>query len=169
MRWVHRPIQGEADLAPIVALRQEIERAEPTGFPISPERLGASYLLPRPGWWSDFSLWERAGVLRGIGEVRIVETECGDRLAYVRLRVHPDYAMSSLPNEILVNCERVAASYFGTEFQIEVSAQQSHRTRIDLLECHGYTVDRVFNMMHRSLEKPIPAPETPARYQLGQC
>ena len=166
MRWDHRPIQGEADLAPIVALRQEIERVEPTGFPISPERLGASYLLPRPGWWSDFSLWERAGVLRGIGEVRIAELEGGDRVAYIRLRVHANDVETSLPDQILVNCEDVASGYFVTDFQAEVSAQQSHRTRSDLLERHGYFIDRVFKMMHRLLAEPISPAEMPASYQL---
>ncbi len=166
MRWETRSSVGEADLPAIVALRQVIEQADPTGFPISRERLRASYLQPRPGWRSGFTLWERNGELRGIGEVRIAEIEGGDRVAYLRLRVHPDEVETTLPDEMLVNCEELAGDYFGHDFQIEASAQRNQRKRIDLLERNGYQVDRIFNMMHRSLGDPIPAPELPVGYHL---
>jgi mycothiol synthase len=67
---------------------------------------------------------------------------------------------STLFDEILRWAERTASERFGRKHQIECSTDAGDEQRIEALLRHGYSVDRVFHLMSRSIDG-TPAPTEP--------
>jgi mycothiol synthase len=166
MDRVTRRAYRASDLEAVVELRIAIEQREPGRFPVSRERLKDAYRETRPGWWRDVALWERDGQLAGVGEINVHLETGGDRVAYLRLRVHPDEQSPPLIGDMLTWAEKTAGDYFNGEFQIEVSADQHARDRIAAFEKHGYAVDRLFHQMRRPLDAPPAEPAPVPGYTL---
>lgn len=165
MPLTSRPLAGEADLPALNALRAAIAAYVPNTPAVGEAVVRSVYLDPMPGNDLMFRLWELDGALVGVGEV-VVPDEAGDDgpIVYVRPRVHPTMAGSSVVMEIVAWAEGEALRRFGDGVRIEATVRGDASETIALLERDGYRQDRVFVRMERPLDGPVVDQPLPAGY-----
>ncbi|MGD1703812.1 GNAT family N-acetyltransferase [Dapis sp. BLCC M229] len=115
----------------------------------------------------DIRLWEDGdSKLIGFGKLSIKESVDG----YLSLRVHPTFRGEGIEEEIINWGEkqmREVATKGGASVVKLRSASRADKTeRIALLESCGFTPQRYFFEMERSLTEPIPKPELPIGFTL---
>ncbi|MGB3510319.1 MAG: GNAT family N-acetyltransferase [Microcoleaceae cyanobacterium] len=114
----------------------------------------------------DIRLWENGeGKLIGFGKLSIQESVDG----YLDLRVHPMVRGEGIEQEIIKWSEermREVAREKGVSVKLRSGTRDTQTERIALLESCGFTPERYFFEMERSLTEPFPKPELPTGFTL---
>lgn len=163
MAITHRPLET-SDFPALLDLFRLIEREHPSGRPVNAERLRSAYFGPDPGWLRVCEVWHDGRRMVGFGTTFLPETQDDDTIAYARFRVHPDLRETTLPGDVLAWAEKSAARMLGRDGLIETTTFASDVWANGVLEQSGYTVDRRFHVMRRSLAVPVPPCVPPPGY-----
>lgn len=169
MTFQRSPYTGEADLQPIANLINACEVVDHLEEGTSVAELRAELEAPGYDRKRDMSLWRDAdGRLQGFVRLwrpEVVETVEG-RLIF---KVHPQARRSDLGAQCLAWAEdrlREAAQTAGKLGILHARVSQKDAQKIGLLERQGFSIDRYFLTMARSLAEPIPEPVLPPGFSL---
>ncbi len=165
------PYTGEADLQPIADLFNACEAVDHLEEGTSVSELRVELASPDYDTTRDISLWRNSdGQLQGFARLwrpPIVETVEG-RLFF---KVHPSARQSDLGAQCLAWGEdrlREVAQAAGKPGILHVRVAEQDVEKIALLEKQGFSIDRYFFTMARSLAEPIPEPTLPPGFSLRQ-
>jgi mycothiol synthase len=159
-----RPYKGETDLPAIANLINACEAVDQLGGGTSIAELKDQFSYPSFKPERDLRLWEGSdGTLIAIGKLWVPPVQ-ETQDAGLMFKVLPSARNRGLENEILAWAE--------TELQhlcrdqnlrgnLRVSTRETQTDRVALLERSGFTVERHFLRMRRSLQTPIPEPQLP--------
>jgi len=174
-----RPYGGEADLEAIANLINACDAVDQLDEGISVSELRQEFDEPSVDKARDLCLWEDADTqLVGFGQLWIPPT--GEVIdGYLWFRVHPRARGGDLERQIMawgerrmreVSQERSVPVKLRSSTRAEQSDSPSYtlRDRIALLEHYGFTADRYFFSMERSLYEPIPEPDLPLSFTIRQ-
>lgn len=171
-----RTLVGEIDLQAIVDLVNVCEGVDQVGGGTSVPELWRSINTPsldreRSDKKRDICLWEdSAGSLIGFAQLLIPESGRQVR-GLLRFSAHPDWRGSGLQTRI-IECALARMQQVGRERGVHVELHSRARdddfARIAWLESHGFTLERRFLRMARSLEQPIPQSPFPEGFALRE-
>ncbi|WP_228035763.1 GNAT family N-acetyltransferase [Oculatella sp. LEGE 06141] len=163
-----RPYGGEADLQPIVNLLNACEAVDRLDSFYSTTALQQG--LAEPGFdpIHDMRLWEdENNDLIAIGKLRIPSTSSETIDSHLWFQVHPRARHRNLEAEIIAWSESRLRDV-ERERQLPVKLRSStcdHKhNRIAFLNNCGFTYERCFLTMVRSLTAPIPLPQLPTQF-----
>ncbi len=166
-----RPYTGEADLEAIANLINACEAVDRMDLGTSVPELRQEFDEPSLDKARDLRLWEDTdGRLIGFGQMWIPQS--GEVIdGFVGFRVHPTARGGDLERQIVAWAEGRLREV-GQERSVQVKLRSGSRTdktdRIAILESCGFTADRYFFTMARTLTEPIPEPQFPAGFTLRQ-
>ncbi len=164
-----RSYAGEADLPAIVALFNACEAVDRLGNSISVDELRQEHADPDWDLARDLRLWQdTSNRLLGIGAVRVMPPG-DDHSGFLRFNIHPEARGTALEAQIFAWVEqrmREVAHERGVCVNLRASARADHKYRVSLLEQHGFTSDRAFYRMTRSLAEPIPKAQFPVGFSV---
>lgn len=164
-----RPYAGETDLQAIAHLINTCEAVDRLEEGTSVEELRAEFDSPLLDKGRDICLWEDdSGKLIGFAKLSIPES--GEAIeGWLWFRVHPDARGGDLERQIFAWAEKRMGEV-GSDRNVRVKLrlwQRADRSdAIALLESAGFTGDRYFCRMQRSLAEPIPEPQFPEGFAL---
>lgn len=163
---VTRSYQGEIDLEAIAELFQACETVDRLDEWVSVSDLRQKFNAPDVDKESDIRLWENGeGKLIGFGKLSIQESVDG----YLSWRVHPTVRGEGIEQEIIrwgeARMKEVARDK-GVSVNLRSGTRDTQTERIALLESCGFTPNRYFFDMERSLADPLPKPELPVGFTL---
>lgn len=162
---------GESDLQAIADLINACEAVDQLDEGISIPELQRIIDSPFLDKARDLRLWEDAdGKLIGFGNLSI--PQCGETIdGFLGFRVHPTARGGDLEMQIVGWGEermREVAQERGVGVKLRSNVRATQAERIALLESCGFTADRYFFSMQRSLTEPLPEPQFPAGFTLRQ-
>lgn len=166
---ITRSYKGEIDLEAIAQLFQACETVDRLDNWVSVTELRQEFLAPDVDKEHDIRLWEDAdSKLIGFGQLSIPES--GEIIdGFLTLKVHPTVRGEGIEQEIIAWAQR-RMRLVGTKRAVNVkllSCERAEKTeRIAILESCGFTVNRYFFRMERSLTEAFPKPELPAEFTL---
>lgn len=171
MTLTMRPYAGESDLQAIADLINACEAVDQLDEGISIPELQRIIDSPFLDKARDLRLWEDAdGKLIGFGNLWIPESaETID--GSLGFRVHPTARGGDLEMQIVGWGEermREVAQERGVGVKLRSNVRATQAERIALLESCGFTADRYFFSMQRSLTEPLPELLFPAGFTLRQ-
>jgi mycothiol synthase len=160
-----RRYQGEADLQPITDLVNTCDTFDKLDAGTSVTELRTEFDTPSVDQARDLRLWEDAdGRLIGLGSLWITEpSETID--GFLWFDVHPDARGGNVETEIITWAQermREVRDERGFPVKLRSGVREGLAERIAILENHGFTADRYFYRMERSLHEPIAQPQFPA-------
>lgn len=166
-----RPYAGEADLEPIAHLINTCDAVDKLDQGASVNELRSDFSAPSVDQARDLRLWEDAdGKLIGFGFLWITEpSETID--GYLSFYLHPSARGSNLETQIIGWGEermQFVRQERGGSVNLRSDARDYQSDRIITLESHGFTSDRYFFIMERSLAEPIEQPQIPQGFTLRQ-
>jgi len=166
-----RPYVNETDLSAIATLINACEVVDQLDQGTSVSELQQSLDYPCLDKARDIRLWEDTdGKLIGYSHIGIPES--GEELdCFLGFRVHPTARGGDLESQIIAWGEgrlREVSQERGKKVKLRSGARADQSQRIALLERHGFTAERYFFTMERSLVLPIPEPKLPAGFILRQ-
>lgn len=166
-----RPYEGEADLGAIASLINTCEAADQLQEGTSISELRQKLDTPSVDKARDLRLWEDAdGKLIGFGQLSIPES--GEEISsFLWFRVHPMARGNDLEKQIVAWAEgrmREVSQERGVQVRLCSGTRADKSNYITLLEDCGFTADRYFFSMERSLSFPIPEPQFPEGFTLRQ-
>ncbi|MDY7004159.1 MAG: GNAT family N-acetyltransferase [Cyanobacteriota bacterium] len=163
---VTRSYQGETDLEAIAEFFQVCETVDRLDELVSVSDLRQAFNAPDVDKERDIRLWENGeGKLIGFGKVSIQESVDG----YLSWRVHPTVRGEGIEQEIIRWGEarmKEVAREKGVSVHLRSGSRDTQTERIALLKSCGFTPDRYFFEMERSLAEPFPKPELPTGFTL---
>ncbi|MBD1942448.1 GNAT family N-acetyltransferase [Coleofasciculus sp. FACHB-712] len=166
-----RPYAGEADLEAIAQLINSCEAVDKLDEGISVSELRQEFKAPSLDKARDLCLWENSdGKLIGFGRMWIPPD--GEIIeGYIGFHVHPSDRGVYLEKQIVAWGEermREVSKERCMSVKLRSSAREDQAERIAFLESCGFTADRYFFTMRRSLDEPIPQPQFPAGFTIRQ-
>ncbi len=163
-----RPYRGEPDLPLIVDLLEACEAVDQMEQWTSIAELRLSFDEPSLDKEQDLRLWEDADKLIGFGQLGIPESgEIVD--GFLAYRVHPEARGGEIEQQIIAWAEervREVAQERGLKAKLRSSSRDDQSDRIAILERNGFTVERCFLNLSRSLAEPIPEPCFPQGFTM---
>lgn len=168
---IMRPYAGETDLQAIADLINVCEAVDKLDEWTSVAELRVEFDTPSVDKVRDLRLWEDAdGRLIGFGQLWIPEK--GEVIdGWLWFRVHPLARGDNLEKQIINWGEarmREVEQERGVPVKLRANARDRQVEQITLLESCGFTADRYFFNMKRSLAEPLPEPKFPAGFTLRQ-
>lgn len=166
-----RPYAGEADLEAIAHLINACEAVDLTDSGTSVSELRQSFDDPSVDKARNIYLWEDAdNQLVGLGHLWIPPA---DKVidGFLGFRVHPTARGKDLERQIIAWGEgrmREIQQEGGVLMKLRSSSRADQSERIALLERSGFTAERYFFTMERSLSQPIPEPQLPEGFVVRQ-
>lgn len=153
-------------IAHLINTCEEVDRLE-NGTSVS--QLRTEFDNPSIDKARDIRLWEDAdGNLIGFGQLWIPES--GEIIdGWLWYCVHPHNRRKDLEKQIIAWGEermREVARDRNVQVKLRCSARDDKPYYIKVAENNGFTVDRYFFTMQRSLAEPIPEPQFPAGFTL---
>lgn len=179
MTLTMRPYKGEADLAAIAQLLNTCAAFDRRDDWTSVSELRLEFDDPLIDKQQDIRLWEDAdGKLIGYSLIFIPPSGDNDD-GFLWFNIHPESRGGYVEKQAIAWGEQrmreVAASRgvcvrlrAGSRDNNSDSASETLRERIAILESCGFTPDRYFFTMERSLVEPLPEPQFPAGFTLRQ-
>lgn len=166
-----RPYAGEADLELIAHLINTCDAVDKLDQGVSVNKLRTDFSAPSVDQARDLRLWEDAdSKLIGFGFLWITEpSETID--GYLSFYVHPSARGSNLETQMIGWGEermQFVRQERGGSVNLRSGARDYQSDRIATLEIHGFTSDRYFFIMERSLAEPIELPQIPQGFTLRQ-
>ncbi len=166
-----RPYAGEADLEAIANLINTCEAVDRIDSGTSVPELRQSLNDPSVDQSCDIRLWEDADAqLVGLGKLWIPPT--GEVIdGFLQFCVLPTARAGDLEKQIVVWAEgrmREVNQERGAQVKLRSGSRATQSERITLLESCGFTADRYFLTMERSLYEPIPEPQLPDGFTMRQ-
>ncbi len=163
-----RPYKGATDEGAIANLVKICETAQGLEDESSISEVLLKLNAPNIGQDRDARLWEERGKLIGL---TLLELTDSDRVidAYLWSYIHPEKRDRVLENNTLKWVEqrlKTIAKQRNLPVNLRVYSREDHKSAILLLKQHGFTIDRSFITMARSLYRPIPEPQLPAGFKL---
>ncbi|WP_416667153.1 GNAT family N-acetyltransferase [Egbenema bharatensis] len=165
-----RPYQGETDLQPIVNLLNTCEAIDREDIYYTVSSLKLELTSPNLRPELDVKLWYNdADQLIGFGQIWLPDPMVDEVDAYLWFRVHPTLRHQGLEQDIITWAEG-RTWQVGQEqnlpAKLSLSCRDYQRNQIGLFEATGFTWERSFFRMKRSLTEPIPEPIFPKGYTL---
>ncbi|NJO44078.1 MAG: GNAT family N-acetyltransferase [Cyanobacteria bacterium CRU_2_1] len=165
-----RPYQGESDQHPIVDLLNICETIDCEDSYYSLIGLQQEFTSPGFDPTRDVCLWQDAnGQLVGFAQLWIPTELVDEADGHLWFRVHPNARNQGIEPEIIHWAEsriRQVGRTKALPAKLAVSCRDYQIERIALFERQGFTYDRCFLRMARSLSAPIPAPQFPDGFTL---
>lgn len=166
-----RPYRGETDLQAIADLINTCEAVDQLDEGASVSELRLKFDAPSVDKARDLRLWEDVnGKLIGFGQIWIPES--GEVIdGFLWFRIHPNACGGTLETQVINWGEermRQVRLKRGVGVKLRSGTRDDKADRIALLESCGFTADRYFLTMERSLGKPIPELALPAGFTLRQ-
>jgi ribosomal protein S18 acetylase RimI-like enzyme len=167
-----RSYANERDLQPIADLLNTCEAIDREENYYSTIELQQQVTSPDCNPDRDLRLWyDNSGQLIAFGQLWIPSSAlnaAGQVDSSLWFRVHPDFRYQGLEAEIITWAEAVLRDVAADGVPLKLltpcrSQQQHSRT---LLEQHGFTIERQFSRMRRSLHEPIPLLQLPNGFTL---
>jgi len=156
-----RPYRQSADLETIAHLFNTSSARDRLERRTSGDRVAQDFRSPDFDVTRDVALWENAG-----GEaISYATVWAADE--YFEFVVHPDYRDGAIEADILAWVERRMRELHqktGKPVRLQTSAYTTETQRLAVLEVHGFTPERRFFRMKRSLGSPIPELQFPAGF-----
>jgi mycothiol synthase len=172
MIYTARPYAGEADLPLIVALLDACEAVDHLEDGSSVEQLRAEFAYPRAQPEKNVCLWrDGQGRVLGYARLWLFEPGASQDGRLLTLKVHPNARGGSLEAELLGWAEarlREVGREVGLPSELQARIRDDQTEQIAFLQAHGFSINRYFWTMARSLEQPIPAPTLPAGFTMRQ-
>jgi ribosomal protein S18 acetylase RimI-like enzyme len=164
-----RSYAGEADLQVIADLINTCEAVDRMDEGTSVSELRVEFDAPSVDKGRDIRLWEDTlGRLIGFGLLWIPQS--GEVIdGFLWFRVHPSARGANLETQIITWGEermREVRQERGVPVKLRSGTRDHQAERITLLESCGFTADRYFFTMERSLDEPIPEPQFPVGFTL---
>lgn len=163
-----RPYGGEADLQPIADMLNACEQVDQLEQWLSVAQLRQEIEAPSVDRTRDICLWEVNGQMVGFGQLWISET--GDVVdGWLWFRVHPSARGRNLEKQIISWAQarmREVDQERGLPIKLRTQAHDHQTSQIALLENYGFTADRYFFTMERSLKEFLPEPQFPAEFTI---
>jgi len=164
-----RSYRGESDWRAIVDLVNACQTAEQLDEDATACELKLKLNTPYLDKSRDVQLWETQDKLTALALLDIPESK-HDIDGYLWFYVHPSMRGADLEKDI-INWSEKRLSEVGKERKLPVKlrtySRQNDTLQIRLLEKQGYTIDRYFLTMARSLCEPIPTPKFPEEFKLS--
>jgi mycothiol synthase len=158
-----RPYRGETDLQPIVDLLHACEAVDQLEQWTSVAELRLDFDAPSMDKARDLRLWEDADRLVGFGKLWIPESgELVD--GFVGFWVHPDARGGVLEKQIITWAENRVGEVGqerGLKAKLRASSRDDKQHFIAIFEGNGFSIDRRFFALSRSLAEPIAEPQFP--------
>ncbi|HAX75494.1 MAG TPA: GNAT family N-acetyltransferase [Cyanobacteria bacterium UBA11372] len=166
-----RPYGGEKDLEAIAHLLNACAAFELRDDWTSVSELRLEFEDPLIDKQQDIRLWEDAdGKLIGFAQMWIPPSGDNDD-GFVWFNVHPEFGGDYLEKQAIAWGEqrmRQVAALRGVCARLRVRSRDDNRLRMALLESCGFTPDRYFLRMERSLVEPLGEPKFPEGFTLRQ-
>ncbi len=166
-----RPYRGETDLPLIVDLLEACEAVDQLEQWTSIAELSLSFDEPSLNKERDLRLWEDANKLIGFGRLDIPESgEVVD--GFIGFWIHPEArggGGSEIEKQIIAWAEerlRDVAQKRGLKAKLRSNSQDDRKDRITTLKRNGFTAERCFLNLSRSLAEPIPEPFFPKGFTM---
>lgn len=163
-----RPYEGESDLGAIAELLNACEIVDKLEQWTSISDLQLEFNDPLVDRAKDILLWESDEKLIGFSQIWVPpKGEENDGLLW--FRVNPEFRGGGIEEQMLVWGEqrmREVANERGVSVKIRSWVRDKQCDRIALLQNCGFTSDRYFLIMERSLTEPIPDPKLPEGFIL---
>lgn len=163
MTLTARSYVGEMDLQPIADLLNACEAADREDVYYSVAELRMEATAPDCDPVSDWRLWQDAnGRLVAFGKLWLPSQSIDEADGFLWFRVHPLSRQRGLEPEILAWGEARIQEVAQTRClpaKLAVSCRASQADRISLFQTHGFTYDRSFLRMQRSLTVSLPTPQ----------
>ncbi|AKG20704.1 GNAT family N-acetyltransferase [Calothrix sp. 336/3] len=166
-----RAYLGESDLDAIAHLINCCDAVDQLEQGTTVGELQTEFSTPSIDTQRDLQLWENEdGELIGFGYLWI--TEPSDSIdGFLSFYIHPNHRQINLESAILAWGEQRMGEVkqkhqIPTRFGL--SARDSQRERIQMIENHGFKVTRYFFTMERNLTETIPQPQLPTGYSIRQ-
>jgi mycothiol synthase len=165
-----RPYQGETDLQSIADLLNACEAIDREDIYHTVGELRLELTSPNVDTDRDVRLWHNeTGQLIAFAQVWLPHQLLNEVDGYLWFRVHPSARNQGLEPDIIAWAETRVQSV-GQEHQLpaklSMSCRESQRSRIQLFELAGFTYERSFLRMKRSLQEPIAKPVLPQGFRL---
>ena len=168
--WKTRPYTGEADVSAIAALINHCLAVDHSEDQISVNELRHQYESQDFNIERDLRLWvDATGELCAVASCWLPPAEEPDQPAHFGFSIHPQVRNQGLEAEIIHWAEDLArqvARDRQKSVKLRSGCRTNHPERMTLLEAHGFTAERTFYRMQRSLTTPIPAPQLPEGFQV---
>ena len=168
--WTTRPYAGETDLPAIAALINDCLTVDHSEDQISIDELRHQYENQDFNQERDLRLWvDATGELCAVASCWLPPAEEPEQRAHCGFSIRPQLRHQGLESEILAWAEDLARQVAGDRqktVKLRSGARTNHPERMTLLEAHGFTAERTFYRMQRSLSEPIPAPQLPTGFQV---
>jgi mycothiol synthase len=166
------PYTGEADLPGIVVLLNTCEAVDHLDEGTSVEELRTEFAFPQSQPARNARVWKDArGRLIGYTRLWLFEPGESQDGRLLALKVDPNARGAGLEAEMLDWAEerlREAGKEQGLPTELQARIRDDQTQQIALLTARGFTQNRYFWTMARSLEEPIPAPVLPPGFTLRQ-
>ncbi len=164
-----RPYAGEADLEAIASLINSCEAIDQVDEGTSVSELRQEFDDPSVDKARDIRVWENVdGQLVGLGQLWIPES--GEEIdGFLWFRVLPTARGGDLEKQIVAWAQgrmREVERERGVQIKLRSGTRADKSNHIALLEGCGFTADRYFFSMARSLAEPIPEPQLPQGFTL---
>ncbi len=164
-----RPYVGEADLEAIASLINSCEAIDQVDEGTSVSELRQEFDEPSVDKARDIRVWENVdGQLVGFGQLWIPES--GEEIdGFLWFRVLPTARGGDLDKQIVAWAQgrmREVERERGVQIKLRSGTRADKSNHIALLEGCGFTADRYFFSMARSLAEPIPEPQLPQGFTL---
>lgn len=165
-----RPYAGEADLPAIADLINTCATYDQSESYSSVEWLRQEMCEPGFDTTRDLRLWHTSdGQLVAVGYLWIPPAGA-THSASVSIVVLPEFRQGGIEAQIIAWAEQrmreLARDRGVATVSLYAAAQTKHTDQIALLQQHGFTPERYFHRMARSLSEPIPAPQLPVGFSL---
>ncbi len=163
---------GEADLEAIADLFNACEVVDKLNENMSVSELRQAFKNPSMDIERRLCLWEDIdGQLVGIGWLLIPPSASDVIDGSVGFRVHPRARDTNLERQIIAWSKKLLCSigdYRGISSKLRCTIRDEQSNYISLLNNYGFTTERYFFSMMRSLASPIPQPQIPATFIIRQ-
>jgi mycothiol synthase len=164
-----RPYRDETDLYAIADLLNACEVVDRLEQWTSVSDLQLEFNDPSLDKAKDILLWENPDrKLIGFNQIWIPQTgEAND--GFLWFRVHPEARGGEIERQMIAWGERrmrEVAAKRGVGMKLRTGVRDRQIDRIALLESCGFTSDREFQTMERSLSEPISEPQLPSGFTL---
>ena len=161
-----RPSRFGDDFDGLIALMTAVADHDRDGVEVIPDDVRTEYVDDEPGWVRTHIVWETPE--GDLAAASAVWHEPGDpeNRAYASIDVHPAHRTPELEDEVgrtLVDSTRELAA---KPVALRIGSKLSQTWKTGMLERAGFTVDRHYHRMRRSLllEEPIEPPVIPVGY-----
>lgn len=164
-----RSFAGETDLPAIADLINLCTTTDNLDGLVTVAELRDDFTSPEFDVNRDLRLWTNAAdELCAVASCWLPEATDA-KSGYFGFNVHPEARAKGIEAEIFAWVEalvRDRAQVHQVPATLRAGARDDHFYRLELLKNQGFTGDRIFYRMARSLTEPIPQPQLPAGYQI---